>query len=183
VRKREATAKRYAKALLALAREAGTGEATGQELEEFSALLAGHTELRDSLLRPWVKGLDRRAVAEAVAGRIGCSTVIKDFVGLLAERGRLDHLREISQSYRQLIDETLGRVRAHVRTAVPLDEPERSQLAEHLSRATGKTVVMENVVDPALLGGFVAQVGSLVLDGSLDGQLVRLRERLMRSSG
>lgn len=181
MRKRESTAKRYAKALLALAQEAGRGEAAAQELGEVLSLLDAHPELRDSLLRPWVKGLDRRAVAQELAERIGCSTLVKDFIGLLAERGRMDHLGEIGQAYRQLVDEAAGRVRARVRTAVPLDEPERRQLAEHLSRAAGKTAIVEDVmVDPTLLGGFVAQIGSLVFDGSLDGQLARLRERLAR---
>lgn len=179
MRKREATARRYAKALLALAREGGREEAVGAELEEFSGLLAEHSQLRDALLRSWVKGPDRRGVAQAVAVRMGCSPLIRNFVGLLAERGRLDHLREIGQAYRQLVDESLGRVRARVRTVVPLADPERRQLAERLGRATGKTVVVEDQLDPTLLGGFIAQVGSLVLDGSLDGQLARLRGRLV----
>jgi F-type H+-transporting ATPase subunit delta len=178
VRKREATAKRYAKALLGLAREAGTTEATGEQLDEVSTLFDTHADLRHALLRPWVKGQDRRAVAQAVAERIGGSTLLRNFVGLLAERRRLDHLSEISQAYRQLVDESLGRVRARVRTAIPLAESDHRQLAERLSRATGKTVVLEGFVDPTLLGGFVAQVGSLVLDGSLDGQLTRLRKHL-----
>jgi F-type H+-transporting ATPase subunit delta len=178
VRKREATAKRYARALLALAREGETGETTGQQLEAFSTLMDSHGDLRRALLHPWVKGQDRRAVAEAVMERIGGSTLVRNFVGLLAERGRLDHLSEICQAYRQLVDESLGRVRARVRTAVPLAESEHHRLVERLSQAVGKTVVLEGFVDPALLGGFVAQVGSLVLDGSLEGQLTRLRERL-----
>ena len=178
MRKREATAKRYAKALLSLARERGRAEAVGGELDEFSSLLAEHAQLRDALLHPWVKGQARRAVARAVAVRLGCSPLSSDFLGLLAERGRLDHLREIGQAYRQLADDSLGRVRAHVRTAVPLAEPERRQLAERLGRATGKTVLVEAQLDPSLLGGLIAQVGSLVFDGSLDGQLARLRGRL-----
>ena len=180
MRRRQATATRYAKALLALAQEAGTSEATGRELEEFSGLIGGHADLRHLLLRPWVKGPDRRRVAEAVAERNGCSAPVRDFVGLLAQRGRMDHLSEIGQAYRQLVDEALGRVRARVRTAVPLAEPERRRLAECLSQATRKSAIVEEVTDPTLLGGFVAQVGSLVLDGSLDGQLARLREHLAR---
>ena len=180
MRRRQATATRYAKALLALSQEARTIEAAGQELEEFSGLIDQHADLRHLLVRPWVKGPDRRRVAEAVAERSGCSAVIRNFIGLLAERGRMDHLSEIGQAYRQLVDEALGQVRARVRTAVPLAEPERRRLAESLSRATGKRAIVEDVMDSTLLGGFVAQVGSLVLDGSLDGQLARLRERLAR---
>jgi len=180
VKRRRATAMRYAKALLMLAREAGAAEETGREIEEFSKLVAGHADLRNLLLRPWVKGPDRRRVAGAVAERSGCSALARNFIGLLAERGRMDYLGEIGQAYRELVDEALGRIRARVRTAAPLAESERRRLAERLSRAAAKTAIVEEVTDPTLLGGFVAQMGSLVLDGSLDGQLARLRERLAR---
>jgi len=73
-----------------------------------------------------------------------------------------------------------GQVRAQVRSAVALGEAERRQLAARLARIAGKEVLVEARVDTSLLGGFVAQIGSLVVDGSLDGQLARLRERLVR---
>jgi F-type H+-transporting ATPase subunit delta len=66
-----------------------------------------------------------------------------------------------------------------VRTAVPLTESDRNALSARLSRALGgKQVVVEEVLDKSLLGGFVAEIGSLIVDGSLNGQLSRLRERL-----
>jgi F-type H+-transporting ATPase subunit delta len=72
-------------------------------------------------------------------------------------------------------------VRARVRTAVPLTDADRSALAARLQRALGgKQVIIEEVVDRNLLGGFVAEIGSLVVDGSLDGQLARMRERLVK---
>jgi F-type H+-transporting ATPase subunit delta len=91
----------------------------------------------------------------------------------------MDHLPEIAAAYQKLVDEGLGQVRAQVRTAVALTAEERRQIAERLSRAVGKRVLIEEHVDRSLLGGFVAQIGSLILDGSLDGQLSRIRERLV----
>jgi len=67
-----------------------------------------------------------------------------------------------------------------VRTSISLTDGEKSQLANRLQAAVGKQVILEETMDTNLLGGFVAQVGSLILDGSLDGQLTRLRERLVR---
>jgi len=68
-----------------------------------------------------------------------------------------------------------------VRTAVPLTDADRTALADRLRRALGgKQVLTEEVVDKNLLGGFVAEIGSLVVDGSLDGQLARMRERLVK---
>jgi F-type H+-transporting ATPase subunit delta len=92
----------------------------------------------------------------------------------------MDHLPELVASYHALVDEQLGRVRAEVRTAVALSADEKRELAARLGRALGKQVIVEETVDTSLLGGFVAQVGSLILDGSLDGQLARMRERLAR---
>jgi F-type H+-transporting ATPase subunit delta len=107
---------------------------------------------------------------------------VQDFLGLVAERGRVDHLDEIVAAYRALADEDLGQARAEVRTAVALTEEAKRQLAARLERAVGKRILLEERVDPTLLGGFVARVGSLILDGSLDGQLRRLRERLAGGS-
>ena len=78
------------------------------------------------------------------------------------------------------MDEAAGRVRATVRTAIALTGEERRLLAGRIERALGKHAMLAETVDTGLLGGFVAQVGSLILDGSLDGQLQRMRERLAR---
>ena len=100
---------------------------------------------------------------------------------LVAVQGRADHLGAIAETYRTLLDTERGRVRARVRTAVPLTEADRAALGARLGRALGgKQVVIDEVVDRNLLGGFVAEIGSLNVDGSLDGQLARLRQRLAR---
>ncbi|PYM71613.1 MAG: ATP synthase F1 subunit delta [Candidatus Rokuibacteriota bacterium] len=119
-------------------------------------------------------------MAEDLAARAGAGPLVKKFAGLLAERRRIDHLPAMVTAYRDLVDAELGRVRAQVRTSISLTDGEKSQLANRLQAAVGKQVILEETTDPNLLGGFVAQVGSLILDGSLDGQLARLRERLVR---
>jgi F-type H+-transporting ATPase subunit delta len=180
MRAHEGTARRYAKALFLLAREGGAAETVGRELDTIAALVGDEGELRLVLTRPWIKPADRRGIAASVAERAGAGKVLRDFVGLLGERGRIDHLPEIVAAYRGLLDEELGRARAQVRSAVPLTDGERRGLTERLGRALGKQIILEERVDRTLLGGFVAQVGSLVLDGSLDAQLGRMRERLAR---
>jgi F-type H+-transporting ATPase subunit delta len=80
-----------------------------------------------------------------------------------------------------MLDAASGRVRARVRTAVALTDLDRAALSSKLQGALGgKQVVIEEVLDKNLLGGFVAEIGSLVVDGSLDGQLARMRERLVK---
>ena len=180
MRSRERTARRYAKALYDVAREAGATEAVGQEIEQVAAVLARDAAAHDVLTRPWIKPADRRGVAMAIGQKVGTRKLVQDFVGLVAERGRADHLPEIVAAYQTLVDAELGRARAQVRTAVALTAGEKQQLSGKLERALGKRIILEEQVDATLLGGFVAQVGSLILDGSLDGQLARMRQRLAR---
>lgn len=180
MRQREGTAKRYAKALIGISGEDGGGEKTVRELSEFRDLLSGQPELRSAFTYPWVKGSDKQAVALAAAERMEVSPRTRDFLGLLALRGRLDHLPEIVHAYRQLLDEAEGRRRAVVRSTLPLSDRERSLLCERLSRALGKQVLLEERVDTDLLGGFIVEIGSIVLDASLDGELTQLRERFVR---
>jgi len=180
MRARGGTAKRYAKALHMLARESGSTAAVGADLEKLLDAFDEQPQAHDVLTRPWIKGTDRKAIALALAERAGCGKAVCDFAGLVAERGRMDHLTEIVGAYRQLVDDDEGRARASVRSAAPLTDAEKEELARRLEGALGKRIVLEERVDPALLGGFVAQVGSYILDGSLDGQLARMRERLAR---
>jgi F-type H+-transporting ATPase subunit delta len=180
MRAQEGTARRYAKALHAAAAEAGAGEATGRELAAFLDVLRENRQAVDVLTRPWIKPADRRAAALTLARQAGCGKLVQDFVALVAERGRLDHLATIVAAYQDLADAALGRVRAQVTTAVALNAAEKDQLSRHLQAELGKQIILDESVDTNLLGGFVARVGSLILDGSLDGQLARMRERLVR---
>jgi F-type H+-transporting ATPase subunit delta len=180
MRAQEGTARRYAKALHAAAAEAGAGEAAGRELAALLDVLNENHQAVDVLARPWIKPADRRAAALTLAKQAGCGTLVQSFVALVAERGRLDHLAAIVAAYRDMEDAALGRVRAQITTAVALTDAEKDQLAQHLQAELGKQIILEESVDTNLLGGFVARVGSLILDGSLDGQLARMRERLVR---
>lgn len=180
MRAQEGTARRYAKALHAAAAEAGAEEVAGRELAALLDLLQANRQAVDVLARPWIKPADRRAAALTLARQAGCGKLVQDFVALVAERGRLDHLAAIVAGYQELADAALGRVRAQVRTAVALTDAEKDQLARRLQTELGKQIILEETVDTNILGGFVARVGSLILDGSLDGQLARMRERLVR---
>jgi F-type H+-transporting ATPase subunit delta len=170
----------YAKALFELASERNQVDAIARDLHAIDEQFASNAELRAFFARPWVASAAKRAAAAEVAARLGVSPLARDFLALVAAQGRADHLPTMAAAYRELQDEVAGRVRARVRTAVPLSAAERTALADRLGRALGgKQVLLEEVADRELLGGFVAEVGSLLVDGSLDGQLARLRDRLV----
>ena len=174
----------YAKALFALAQERGQADVVARDLDVVADLVVGEPELRAFLSRPWITAAIKRNAAAETAARLGVVPLTRDFLALAAAHGRAERLPGIAAAYRELVDAAAGRVRARVRTATPLADGEREALAGRLSLVLGgKQVMLEDAVDQALLGGFVAEIGSLRVDGSLDGQLARLRERLVRGQG
>jgi F-type H+-transporting ATPase subunit delta len=178
-----AVARRYAKALWELASQESRLDAVAQELQRFERLLADEPALRNVLLLPWTKAATKRAIVVAVSERLSLSPLARNFLALVAQRRRLALLGEMRAAYDALVDAAAGRVRARVRSAAPLGEAQRTALRERLGRRLGKTVLLDTAVDPTLLGGFVAEAGSRLLDMSVRGQLAALRERLTREAG
>ena len=180
-------AKSYAKALFGLARERNQADQIQTELDRI-AEITGDAELMAVLGRPWVTAAIKHQIAKSVGERLQLSKLGQDFLMLVAAHGRADHLGAIAETYRGMLDAERGRVRARVRTAVPMTAADRTALGQRLSRALASKagsakaldVIIEEVPDKNLLGGFVAEIGSLVVDGSLDGQLARMRERLVK---
>jgi F-type H+-transporting ATPase subunit delta len=84
----------------------------------------------------------------------------------------------VAEAYRDLADEKLGRMRATVTSAIALDQTVARSIEAKLAEATKREVVVDRKIDPAIMGGVVAQVGSIVYDGSLRTQLEELRRRL-----
>ena len=138
----------YAKALFALAKERNQTELIGRELDDAATTFASDAELRDFFARPWSQATARRTVVAEIAQRSGLSKLSSDFLALVAARGRADHLKATAQKYRELVDKDLGRVRARVRTAVPLTHDERRTLSVKLAQALGaRQAVLEEAVD------------------------------------
>lgn len=180
MRQGKAAARPYAKALFALAQERSLTDQIARDLEALLEVVRT-PELEEFFGLPWVSAAAKRAAAGEVATRAGVSPLARDFLILVSGQGRADHLEAIAAGYRELLDLSRGVVRARVRTAVALGEEERAALSTRLGQALdGKRVLLEESVDPELLGGFVAEIGSVIVDGSLDGQLARLRERLVK---
>jgi F-type H+-transporting ATPase subunit delta len=171
-------ARRYAKALFALADEQGQVEQWSSGLEALGRALASSPELSEALGSPMFEKDQRRAVVGEVATSLGLAETVRNFLLLLADRDRLAYLPAVVLNFRDLADARLGRVRAKVTSAVPLTPGEAQRLAEKLAQAGKAQVIVESAVDASLLGGVVAQVGSLVYDGSVRSQLEELRRAM-----
>ena len=172
--------KRYAKALADVAAERGVVEEVGRDLKRIAELFKGNREAVTFFANPAVSLADKRSVLQSLAARAEVQPLSANVLGLLLEKRRLLYLEEIALAYEELADERLNRGKATVTSAAPLSEPMLEGLKVRLRRATGKEVYLEARVDPAILGGLVAQVGSTVYDGSLRTQLRRMREQLLK---
>ena len=173
-----AAAKRYAKALFSLARDADSVESTGAELNALLKAVDDNAGLRDVLVRPVHPASERRAVLNEVGERLGLSATLRHFGSFVIDQRRTGDLDAIRDEYERLAEEASGRVRGEVVSAAPLSDTHLDRLRSALGRRTGRQVELDVRVDPSLIGGAIARVGGLVLDGSLRTQLQQLRTNL-----
>ena len=172
-------ARRYARALFGIGVDGGTFEALGQEIGELATLWTSSAELRQALENPVFRPSEKRAVLEQILPRVAPTPEVRRLALLLLERRRILLLPAIARAYRDLADAHTGQVRAKVTSAEPLGPAALERVRRSLEQRTGKKVIVEAAVDAALIGGVVAQVGDLVLDGSVRTQLADLRQKLV----
>lgn len=174
-------AKRYAKALVEAAAASNELDGVRRDLHALADLLRKHRDLRQFVANPSVSRLDAGEVIKDIGTAMEVKPLTATFLQILLEGGRLAGLEAILRAYELLVDERLGRVKAVVTCAAPLESDAQERLRRRLGDVTGKDVYLELRQDPALLGGVVTQIGSRVYDGSLKTQLVRLRDELVRA--
>ena len=179
-----ALARRYAKALLELARAEGPAAAgkLQAELSGFAQLLTGNAALSRALLRPLLGGAARRRVLGALAERLGASPLLGRLLELLAVHDRVGLLPPIAEAFAEARNREEGRVTAEAVTATPLAEAQASALASALGAALGKTVELRTRVEPAVLGGVLVRMAGRSYDGTVRAQLAALRARLSAGS-
>ena len=175
-----AAAMRYARALLEISQKDGDPERVERELSAFVRLMHGHARLNSSLVSPAVPPASKRALIDALTARAGdLSAITVRLLSLLADRDLLTLLSEILGVYRDRLMDLRGVVRATITTVSPLPEDRVQTFARNLETSTGKQVVLDTAVDPTVIGGAVAQIGSTVFDGSIARHLARLRQRFL----
>lgn len=179
-----AIGRRYARAAVDAADEAGGGSAVDQLAEGlagFRDAYGASEELRELLNNP-VFEAQREQVLAKVLDTLGVSDQVRGVVRLLAERGRIGILTAVVAEVEEIADERAGRVRAHVSTALALTDSQKERVGKALEKRLGQTVVVSVHVEPELLGGLVCRVGDLTLDSSVRRQLEILREQLEKSA-
>jgi F-type H+-transporting ATPase subunit delta len=174
-----AIAKRYARALASVAGETNHLEQTADELEGIAGWL-DDVDVKAAFESPSLGVAARRALVGRLAESLGLSELTRNFLSMLAERGRLDQFRPIVQAYEALVDRSLGRVRAVVRAATALDDASVAKIRSVLEQMTGKKVIASVVVDPTLIAGVSVEIEGRVYDGSAQTQLAHLTRSMAR---
>ncbi|MCB1154398.1 MAG: ATP synthase F1 subunit delta [Deltaproteobacteria bacterium] len=172
-----AIARRYAQAFLDLAEKDGKIDEYGAELDDFAQALAPSLE---TLAGPLLTIEQKKSVVGRIVEQTNPTEKVAHLLYVLVEKGRIGELSGIAAAYRELGDEAAGRLTANVVSAAELSDEAKNDLSERLGRKLGKNVQIQTSVDPSLIGGIRTQIGSLVIDGSLAGQLERFEGHLRK---
>ena len=171
-------ARRYVTALFKLAGEQGDQEKVAIDLKDFSVLMKREEELARALSNPTIPPARKLSIFKEVQNSLQMNKTAYNFLRVLIRKGRIDHLDMMCEELDGLERERKGILAVEISTAKELNDNEENDLRQKLESSTGKKVELKTSVDPQLLGGLVARIGSTVYDGSLDHQLALIQQRL-----
>jgi len=169
----------YATAIFEVAKAEDELVRVGDELFRIARAFESSAELRAALTDPRLPLERKQGIVDDLLGGKTSSLAI-NLVNFVVGVGMTSDLPAIADRLAERAAAERNKVLAEVRTAVELDEETIGRLGESLSRATGKDVEVKTVVDPSIVGGIVAKVGDIVIDGSLSNRMQELRETLNR---
>jgi F-type H+-transporting ATPase subunit delta len=149
-----------------------------QELRTIAATVQSSVELRRIWENPSVPGQQKRGLLDAIVGREGISRPVRNFIAVLIDHGRMRMLDEVIRDFQHELDSRMGFAEAEITTVRDLSDGERRALEAQVENLTGKKVRASYSRDSAILGGAVVKIGSTIYDGSVRGQLQRIREQL-----
>jgi F-type H+-transporting ATPase subunit delta len=171
----------YAEALFEASRERDELEGVLSDLGEFATVLRESEELRLFFYGAQIPERQKRRALDGLTE--GMKTSTTNFLKVLVDNGREEILEEVLARYEQLVKEHLGRIEVEVTTAVELSEEQLDRLKDRLGGVLeGKEIILENNVDPDLIGGAVFRYGGRMMDGSIRGRLESLREGMLERS-
>lgn len=171
--------KRYAQALMNLAVRENLVEQAGGGLDAFADAVADSTRLQAFLSEPRVPQAAKEAAVVDLLDKIEVPAVLGNFLRLITQKRRIDQLEDIRSDFHELADERMGRAHADVTVASPLGADQEDRLRNKLESLSGKQINLRMHIDPTVIGGMVARIGSTVWDGSLRNQLNRIHQSIL----
>ena len=181
--KKRALASRYAKALLLLAQSEGKTDEYAEEMRRFMVAFEEDSEIKKALLSPIFDAVERKRIVREMADLLTLSRAVRNFLQILIAKERMGEIKSIFEAYRNMADEIAGRVRVKIRSATTIPPNLFAKIREQVQRMVKKEVILEVEIQPDLIGGLVAQINNILIDGSVRGQIVRLREKLESALG
>jgi F-type H+-transporting ATPase subunit delta len=167
----------YARALYEAAQEQGRVDVARDELAELASALETTPELEAFLVNPQLDPPAKASVLDEVT--TGADPIVRNFVRVVASKGRAGQLRAIAEEFEAIVDREQGRLKVELTTAYELGDDEAKAIVSKIEQASGRTVEATRTVDPDLIGGMILSAGSLRVDASVRGRLDRLRRELV----
>lgn len=174
-----ASAGRYARALFDVALQEQLLDQVATDLARVAELVASNEELRRTFGNPALPIHLKRKLVQALTDRLVIAKPLAKVLGLMADRDRLGNIASFRAAFTEHLNAHRNIVLADIQTAEPMEPAQAAEWQKRLSTATGRQVNVTTSVDPSLLGGVRARIGSTVYDGSLVTQLARLRDSLV----
>jgi len=167
----------YARALFEAAQEEGKLAEVHEQLGDFVAMVEEVPELGAVLANPELDSNTKAAILDDILG--GADELIRNFLRLVAEKGRTGEIVEIARELDELVARQERVLQVELTTAFELSDEEAREIVAQIELASGRSVEAVRSVDPGLVGGIVLQAGSHRLDASVRGRLDRLRHDLV----
>ena len=171
-------ARRYAKALFAVGKEEDKFEEYNETLQGVAGLYVSHSEVADALTNPLYPLDIRQKVMVGMIASMGVEKIMANFLNLLVEKKRAGILPEVAEEYQIMVDNEKNVSHGSVVSAIELSEALQVKVRATLEKLTGKKVELTTSVDPSIIGGIIAKVGDLELDGSIRTQLASLKDSI-----
>jgi F-type H+-transporting ATPase subunit delta len=171
-------AKRYARALFELAKDKDILSIIEEDIKNVQKVYEKSEDFKQLLESPVIQISEKKKVFEELF-KNKINSIFFNFLILLLEKGREDLLPTIVKHFFQLSDELRGIIRGHLKTAHLLDKEQLTIMKKRLDQITSKNVVIEQKIDPELIGGFVIKMDDTVIDNSIRNQLMRMYDNLV----
>jgi len=172
-------AKRYAKALVQLAEEKKIVDKTQADLAAFVSAVDSLPALQKLFASPVFTPEDKKAVIKELGGKLALQSTTLRFVEHLAETGRIRYVKDVYEAFQEILAERTNRALARLTTAAAISPADLADIKKKLEALTGKQVDIDSTVDASLIGGAKAQIGSVVYDGTIKNQLMKMRNQLL----
>jgi F-type H+-transporting ATPase subunit delta len=171
-------ARRYAKALLEAANNAGEEKNITGQFREFVELAGSNSDMERILSSPVVTPISRKKIIEKISEKSGYHNIFTNFLSLLNEKGRIKYFSEIYNAYLEMLDESQGILKARLLFAENLSGEEAEKIRKVLEKISGKRVKLDMNEDSSLIGGIRVEMAGTIYDGSLKNRIKMLKDQL-----